>query len=472
MTQVLSFKIVSPVRLFVASAIFALFVLAYPIPVQAAQLTESQISSILNLLVAFDVKESVINDVSEILGGGPIQNWVGNEDEEEDEDNNDEDIEENIDLIAPSSSGSSQYIAIGSTYTIQWEAEGMPSNAFLGFYLENSNGKTYMIPQSGPMALPYQGAYNWKVMGPVCAKSGNYWSCASTLAPGKYRLIVKAFTTTDSYGQPSGVVADDKSGWFMLTGESSGLPVPNIDYFKASATSIVAGQSSVLYWSASNAQDGGCLIYSSTNNQSHLNTANTSAQGSLVVYPSVTQKYTLKCHSSWKDGYPTDTEAVTVDVSNTYPMPTCSISADKTSYVYGESIKISWTSANASYATWLADTSGKDNLVLGTDKLSASGSQTIVANVTGYPYVTMKVYGSGGSATCSKTFYVSNASPMQDDETSRIIPHAAQVGSFGFVLAETINPMNLAAATAVVVDVPFTALVAILADFFYGVGIR
>ncbi|MFZ2719646.1 MAG: peptidoglycan-binding domain-containing protein [Minisyncoccia bacterium] len=86
------------------------------------------------------------------------------------------------------------------------------------------------------------------------------------------------------------------------------------------------------------------------------------------------------------------------------PTPSCVITANKSSYTYGETIGFSWTSTNATYATFLPDTSGKDNLKVPGDKLPANGSQPIVANVSGNPYVTLAVYGANGEkATCTKT---------------------------------------------------------------------
>ncbi|PIR86701.1 MAG: hypothetical protein COU11_04290 [Candidatus Harrisonbacteria bacterium CG10_big_fil_rev_8_21_14_0_10_49_15] len=80
--------------------------------------------------------------------------------------------------------------------------------------------------------------------------------------------------------------------------------------------------------------------------------------------------------------------------------PRCTITANKSSYKLGETIKVSWTSQNATYAVFKQDVSGKDHLKLPGDKLTASGSQTLAADVTGNPDVTLFVYNAKGSGSC------------------------------------------------------------------------
>lgn len=83
--------------------------------------------------------------------------------------------------------------------------------------------------------------------------------------------------------------------------------------------------------------------------------------------------------------------------------PSCSIRTSSSGYEYGDRIKLIWDSNNASYASFVQDTSGKDSLWLPGDKLSADGYQYIDANVAGNPTVTLKVSaGIGGeTALCS-----------------------------------------------------------------------
>ena len=94
--------------------------------------------------------------------------------------------------------------------------------------------------------------------------------------------------------------------------------------------------------------------------------------------------------------------------------PSCTLTSNKTSYNYGETITFSWTSKNSAYATWQQDTSGKDHLNLSSDKLSANGSQSVTASVIGSPTVTLLVAGlnSGtGFGSCSKTVSIVSSTP-------------------------------------------------------------
>jgi hypothetical protein len=90
--------------------------------------------------------------------------------------------------------------------------------------------------------------------------------------------------------------------------------------------------------------------------------------------------------------------------------PTCTISSDKTSYSVGDKITFSYQSEGATYATWVKDASGKDNLYVPGDKLTTSGVYTTTATVTGNPSVTLGVYGPGGSSTCTKVVSVLSSS--------------------------------------------------------------
>ncbi|MDO8623926.1 MAG: peptidoglycan-binding protein [bacterium] len=88
----------------------------------------------------------------------------------------------------------------------------------------------------------------------------------------------------------------------------------------------------------------------------------------------------------------------------------CSIWPAKESYVLGETITFNWTSKNASYAGFVPDTSGKDNLWVPGDKLPVNGSQEIKASVLGRPSVTLAVYGQNNSvARCTATVGVTES---------------------------------------------------------------
>ena len=89
-------------------------------------------------------------------------------------------------------------------------------------------------------------------------------------------------------------------------------------------------------------------------------------------------------------------------------VPTCSISSDKSSYVVGESIKLTWTSSGARDLRWRQDFSGIESLILSENDLGTSGTEIISASVIGNPVVTLDIDGVGGEGTCSKTINVTN----------------------------------------------------------------
>ncbi len=112
----------------------------------------------------------------------------------------------------------------------------------------------------------------------------------------------------------------------------------------------------------------------------------------------------------------------------TSPAPTCSLTTNKSSYILGETIRYSWTSQNATYASWQQDTSGKDHLWLPGDKLPASGSQQTTATVIGNPSVTLLVGGYGGSSSCSTVVNITSAtleSATINQDTLKVSPNTA-----------------------------------------------
>jgi hypothetical protein len=100
------------------------------------------------------------------------------------------------------------------------------------------------------------------------------------------------------------------------------------------------------------------------------------------------------------------TGTLVISAPNT-PSPTCSLTASPNSVSLGSQFSVSWTSQNATYATFVPDTSGKDAIVVPTDKFASSGSTSLTASVTGSPIVTLQVGGPSGIGTCAAAITVS-----------------------------------------------------------------
>jgi hypothetical protein len=92
--------------------------------------------------------------------------------------------------------------------------------------------------------------------------------------------------------------------------------------------------------------------------------------------------------------------------SSTSDKVSCIISTQKSSYKLGDTITLNWLSTNATYATFRADTSGKDTLSLPGDKLSAKGSQAIAASVIGNPTITLDISGTSGKGSCTTSTHI------------------------------------------------------------------
>ena len=117
-------------------------------------------------------------------------------------------------------------------------------------------------------------------------------------------------------------------------------------------------------------------------------------------------------------------------------LPSCSIMSNKEIYTLGETIVFSWESEKATYATFVPDTSGKDNLLVPSDKLSIRGTQPIPGNVLGNPFVTLAVFDARGrKGTCSKA--VSVVRPLSRPSTT---VSSSTVGSVPASVTGTLTP--------------------------------
>lgn len=96
----------------------------------------------------------------------------------------------------------------------------------------------------------------------------------------------------------------------------------------------------------------------------------------------------------------------------------CTLKTNKSSYQYGDTITFTWTSsANASYAAFLIDNSGKDGLDLPGDKLETAGTAKVTASVTGNPVVVLEIFDSQGVGNaCSVTVNISESDDSDEDE--------------------------------------------------------
>ena len=186
------------------------------------------------------------------------------------------------------------------------------------------------------------------------------------------------------------------SGSATISVSAASAPsIPTVS-FQSSPSTIGTVQYSSLSWSTSNANR--CVLQYGSSEE------NVAVNGSKTVSPSQTTSYRLWCVNdpgTGKDG-PSAEKTIAVSVAS----PSCTLTTNKNSYQYGETIVFSWTGQNATYASFWQDNSGKDHLWLPGDKLNASGSQSVTANVTGNPSATLLIYNYYGNSSCSVTIPV------------------------------------------------------------------
>ncbi len=178
--------------------------------------------------------------------------------------------------------------------------------------------------------------------------------------------------------------------------------LPTISSFNALPSEIVSGQISQLSWVTGNATR--CIIQSGSGEES------VSVNGSKRFNPTQTTSYKLWCVNdpgTGKDGLSAE-RSISVVVKSPSPsaIPTCSLISDKSSYMLGERITYSWTSKNATYASWQNADSGGGYTWLPSDKLPASGSQQLIASDIGKVGVGLQVAGPNGSGSCSHTVII------------------------------------------------------------------
>lgn len=187
--------------------------------------------------------------------------------------------------------------------------------------------------------------------------------------------------------------------------KDSTTAAPTIYSFTASPSIISSGQATTLSWSSNAAN---CDVSRPLSNDTlEIIARNAGSATTLGVSPVTSTKYTLYCYTPFDASGDRKRAGASVHVSVGQGAPSCTLTADKSSYAFGETITFTWTSKNANYAMFVVDDSGKDNVSVPSDKGEANGSWKTTANVYGYPYVTVKVVGPDNqSATCTKTVNV------------------------------------------------------------------
>jgi hypothetical protein len=214
----------------------------------------------------------------------------------------------------------------------------------------------------------------------------------------------------------------------VTVGASTATSAPVIS-LTASPSSIGTSQSSVLTWSTQYAD--GCALQTGYVLGGSYTETSIGLNGSKTVSPTKTTTYRIYCTNSVADGKsnPPSAKTVTVTVgSDTALSPDCTLSTNKSSYVLGDVIKLSWTTSRATSVSFIPDNSGKDSLTVPTGTFGTSGSVSIDADGTGSPVVSMMVYGASGKSSCSKTIRIGSTTAASLQIANPLAGHTWTLG--------------------------------------------
>ncbi|MEY4747654.1 MAG: hypothetical protein RLZZ416_703 [Candidatus Parcubacteria bacterium] len=127
-----------------------------------------------------------------------------------------------------------------------------------------------------------------------------------------------------------------------------------INSFTASPSSVNAGGAVMFMWSSNLSQNdvsyygGGCSIEGITQNNVavYVTSGFKGASGQITFVPPATATYTLRCTSNAKDGSPSASRQITVNVAQpqTNPVVISSFNASQTSVQSGQPVTFSWNS--------------------------------------------------------------------------------------------------------------------------------
>lgn len=148
----------------------------------------------------------------------------------------------------------------------------------------------------------------------------------------------------------TGYVDDKSDAAFGFTSDTT-QPVV-INSFTVSPTSVTSGQSVTFTWSSNLTQTnisygGGCSIEGLANNIAlYVTPGLAGASGSVTYAPTATATYTLRCSSGAKDGSPSASKQITVNVNSpqTNPVVISSFTASAGSVASGQPVTFSWNS--------------------------------------------------------------------------------------------------------------------------------
>jgi hypothetical protein len=264
---------------------------------------------------------------------------------------------------------------------------------------------------------------SWSTVDAQRCKASGDWN-GRKAAQGTY--ATGALQTSKNYGlQCIGLGGSTAAQTTVQVGSAAPAPVPApVTTLTANPASIASGASSMLTWSATNADS--CVA-------SGAWSGTKAASGSQTVGPLLANAtYSLACTGSGG----TNSATATVLVQQPSAAPTLAFAASPLSVASGGSSTLTWSSANATSCTASGDWTGTRAL---------SGSATVGPLATAKTY-TLACTGSGG--TVSRSASVTIAAPSAPTLTFTASPTSVQAGASSTLTWSTTNATSCTASGA------------------------
>jgi peptidoglycan hydrolase-like protein with peptidoglycan-binding domain len=373
---------------FLISSLFVLVVVAPSIA--HAALTQSQINSILSLLQAFNADQSVINNVAANLNGQNTNTTP---------------------TYPPTNTGGGAYCSVTWSRDLRIGSTG-PDVLALQQLLNRWSDTT--VASYGPGSPGNETG----IFGPATRAAVVRFQYKYGIYPsaGYFGGLSRSRLASVCGGSPQNTSGDGGyTNYPNYPTVPSNPPItsnPNaVCSIIPSTSSATAGNTFTLTWSTANMSNP--KMYQRTPNGS---TVSIQTSGSLLwTAESVSSAYDDIFYIADGSDTPFNPRCSATVRINPAPVSqtlSCTVTTNKSSYAYGETVSVSWTSNNALYGSLINDPSGGQTLTTSNGFVSPNGSGTVTANKPGTSYVTLKVYGvNSQTATCATSVIIAAQTP-------------------------------------------------------------
>ncbi len=252
-----------------------------------------------------------------------------------------------IHVISPN--GGTYIAGSGTPLTIQWNITNAPANGKMcATLIRIRDNHHFAFPPENVCVPAFNGVGS--MQGNLTRTSGY------DLGPGSYNLKLDLYGTPRTYGKDTLAVATVTSNNPIQLVEQSNVQTNSvvINYFTASLAAVNAGGAVMFMWGSNLSQNdisyygGGCSIEGITQNNVavYVTSGFKGASSQITFVPPATATYTLHCTSNAKDGSPSASKQITVNVAQpqTNPVTISSFTVSPTSVTLGQPVTFTWKS--------------------------------------------------------------------------------------------------------------------------------